>query len=216
MSRMEWIKIYFNAENYLYRLFGIIIVLILVGIGLRNWLEYRTLEQEISDTAYREAKLMQEYFVSARYVYHQQFIQSGIELNHETIGFLPAHAASRISDEFQTRTSQAITVRNVSDHARNPKNAPMPYERIAIESFKRDGNQSEVFTQIRHGGREYFFYAMPLRIEPYCMMCHGKREDAPTYIRDTYTNGYNYHVGDVRGITSITIEKNGVMKNSGG
>lgn len=56
--------------------------------------------------------------------------------------------------------------------------------------------------------KRVYFYAAPIKIEPFCLMCHGKQEDAPAYIRNTYSTGYNYQIGDIRGISSITIEKN--------
>lgn len=212
MRILHWLKRYFYTENYLYRLFGIIVVLILIGVGLRNWLEYRTLNQEIAHTAYDNAKILQEYFVSVRRIYHDQFIKSGIELDHNTVGFLPAHAASLISDDFQKRTTQGMSVRNISDRNRNPHNAPHPYERDAIEYFKKHRDAKELFQEIRINNKTSYFYAVPLKIEPYCLMCHGKREDAPDFIRRTYTSGYNYKVGDIRGITGITVEKNRLLE----
>jgi hypothetical protein len=59
---VNWLKRYFYTENYLYRLFGIIVILILMGVGLRNWLEYRSLDEEIANMAYDNAKTLQEYF----------------------------------------------------------------------------------------------------------------------------------------------------------
>lgn len=209
---LQLMKKYFYTKHYLYRLFTLIVLLILLGVGARNWLEYRTLNEEIAHTAYRDAKILQEYFVSVRRVYHQQFINSGIELNQDTVGFLPAHAASLISDDFQQNTTQSITVRNISDRNRNPHNAPHPYERDAIEYFKHHRDTSETFREIRVDGSIAYFYAAPLKIEPYCLMCHGKREDAPEFIRKTYTNGYDYQLGDVRGITSITIQKSKLLE----
>lgn len=214
MKLAFWLKRYFYTEHYLYRLFGIIVVLILIGVGFRNWFEYRTLNEEISHTAYRDAKILQEYFVSVRRIYHNQFIQSGVELNEQTVGFLPAHAASRISDDFQQHTSQSITVRNISDKTRNPDNRPHPYERDAIEYFKHNPDAKEIFREIRlEKGKIAYFYAAPLKIEPYCLMCHGKREDAPEFIRQTYSTGYDYQLGDVRGITSITVEKTNLLQS---
>ncbi len=207
---MNWeraLKKLFLTENYLYRLFAIIVILILLGVALRNWFEYQALKEEMSHTAYHEAKSLHEYFNSVRRVFHEQFIKSGIELNHDTVGFLPAHAASLISDDFQRHTSQGMLVRNVSDRNRNANNAPHPYERDAIEYFREHKNATELFYEMpKHQGNGYF-YAAPLKIEAYCLMCHGKREDAPAFIRETYSTGYDYELGDVRGITSITVEK---------
>lgn len=212
MLLTNWLKQYFYTENYLYRLFGIIVILLFLGVGLRNWLEYRTLNEEIAHTAYRDAKTLQEYFVSVRRIFNAQFINSGIELNHNTIGFLPVHAASLISDDFQKHTTQGMSVRNISERNRNPHNAPHPYEREAIEYFKQHKNAKELFREIQIGQKTAYFYAAPLKIESYCLMCHGKQTNAPKFIRETYTTGYDYQIGDIRGITSITVEKNRLLE----
>lgn len=212
MKFINWLKRYFYTENYLYRLFSIIVIIIFIGVGLRNWLEYRTLNEEIAHSAHDTAKLLQEYFQSVQRVYQEQFINSSIPLDHNTIGFFPAHAASRISDDFQQQTTQGIQIRNISDRHRNPDNAPHPYERDAIQYFKQNPDKKELFREIQLDNKTAYFYAAPLKIEPFCLMCHGKREDAPDFIQKTYSTGYDYKVGDIRGITSVIVEKERLLK----
>lgn len=56
-----------------------------------------------------------------RYVYHHQFLNSGLDINETTIGFLPAHASTLISDKFEEISKDGITIRNVTDRYRNQK-----------------------------------------------------------------------------------------------
>lgn len=212
MRFLDWFKHYFYTENYLYRLFGIIVIIIFIGVGLRNLLEYRNLNEEIAHTAHDNAKILHEYFLSVQRIYQEEFFNSGVGLNHNTIGLFPAHAASRISDDFQERTTQGMRVRNISDQNRNPHNAPHPYERDAIEYFKQNPDEKELFREININNKKAYFYAAPLKIEPFCLICHGKREDAPEFIRKNYSTGYDYQLGDVRGITSITVEKTRLLE----
>lgn len=204
----HWLSQYFYTKNYLYRLFGTIVVVLVFGIALRNWLEYRTLNEETAKAAYRDAEILQEYFVSVQHVYLKQILTKGVELDHNTVDFLPVHTAPLISEDFQKRTTQGMNFRNISDDNRNPKNAPYAYEREAIEYFKNNPNKKEFFRELHVDNKRVYFYAAPIKIEPFCLMCHGKQEDAPAYIRNTYSTGYNYQIGDIRGISSITIEKN--------
>jgi diguanylate cyclase (GGDEF)-like protein len=181
-------------------------------VGLRNWLEYRSLDEEIVHSAHENAKTLQEYFQSVQRIYQIQFLNSGITLDHNTIGFLPAHAASLISDDFQQQTTQGMQIRNISDRHRNPNNAPHPYERDAIEYFKQNPDEKEFFREVQHNNKTSYFYAAPLKIEPFCLMCHGKKEDAPEFIQKTYSTGYDYQLGDIRGITSVTVEKERLLE----
>lgn len=159
----------------------------------------------IEKRALSRAKSLQTYFISMRYVYHHQFLDSNLDLNDSTVGFLPAHAASLISDEFSKRSEDGITIRNVSDRPRNPDNQADHYERDAIRYFTKHKEAKERFTEISNGDAKYFFYSAPLRIEPYCIQCHGFKKEVLPYIAKRYTTGYNYKIGDVRGITSIKI-----------
>lgn len=204
----NWLNQYFYTKNYLYRLFGTIVIIIVLGITIKNWLEYRTLNEETAKTAYRDAEILQEYFVSLQHVYLNQIMAKGDELHQNSVDFLPVHTAPLISEDFQTRTTQGMNIRNISDDNRNPKNTPYVYEREAIEYFKKYPHKKEFFRELRVDNKMVYFYAAPLKIEPFCLMCHGKQEDAPAYIQNTYSTGYNYKIGDIRGITSITIEKN--------
>lgn len=159
----------------------------------------------IETRAFSRAKSLQTYFVSMRYVYHHQFLNSKLDLNDSTVGFLPAHAASLISKEFSNRSHDGITIRNVSDHPRNPANKADRFERETIRYFTEHKDAQEHFSTINLNNVEYFFYASPLKIEPYCIKCHGTKEEVLPYILKRYNSGYNYKVGDIRGITSIKI-----------
>ena len=136
----------------------------------------------IENRALSRAKSLQTYFISMRYVYHHQFLDSKLDLNDSTVGFLPAHAASLISDEFSKRSEDGISIRNVSDHPRNPTNQANRYERDAIRYFTEHKEAKERFTEISDNYGKYFFYSAPLRVEPYCMQCHGEKKDVIPYI----------------------------------
>lgn len=161
----------------------------------------------IESRAFNRAKSLQTYLISMRYVYHHQFLKSGIDLNDSTVGFLPAHAAAQISNEFIKRSNDGISIRNVSDRPRNSINQADEFEIIAIRNFTRNPALTENFSLIKQNNEEYFFYSSPIKIEPYCIQCHGKKEETLPYIAQRYNSAYDYKVGDIRGITSIKIPR---------
>lgn len=71
--------------------------------------------------------------LATRWVYHQQFLNSGLAINHDTIGFLPAHALSRIGAALPSCHASGIRFNNVSDRPRNPDNRADPAERNAMD-----------------------------------------------------------------------------------
>ena len=179
--------------------------LVVLAVAADTYLRYGETQKIIQERGYNRAKSLQEYFVSMRFIYHQQFLKSGIELNETTVGFLPAHAASLISDEFSKRTTQGVSIRNVSDQPRNPKNRADELELESMRYFIAHPNQNESFVQILQNGVEFFFFSAPLRVQPYCLTCHGEKEKTLGYIKSRYSQAYGYKVGDVRGLTSIKI-----------
>ncbi len=195
----------FIGLNLTTRLFWVSAVLVVLALFANTVIRYVETQKIVETRAYNRAKALQDYFVSMRFVYHQQFLKSGVDLNDSTVGFLPAHAASLISDEYSRRTTQGISIRNVSDKPRNPKNMADDTEKEAIRYFAANPDQNESIKRIYKGNQEFFFFASPLRVQQYCLVCHGEKENTLEYIRNRYDTAYGYKVGDVRGLTSILI-----------
>lgn len=166
---------------------------------------YIETEKIVFERGYNRAKALNDYFVSMRFVYHQQFLKSGLDLNNSTVGFLPAHAASLISDEFAKRTTQGISIRNVSDNPRNKKNIADAEDIAQMNFFMANPDKNESVKVIMHNGQETLFYSTPLRVQAYCVACYGERENTLGYIKNRYDTAYGYKEGDVRGITSIRV-----------
>ncbi len=190
------------------RLFWIIAFCVFVSNTFVVVYLYHQAENLAQIRAYSKAKTLQEYFLSMRYVYHQQFLESGIDLNDSTVGFLPAHASSHISEEFLKRSNQGISIHNVSDRPRNPVNQADALEKKSIEYFNQNPDKNESIELIKEGNKEFFFFASPLRIQAYCLVCHGEKHEVLPYIAQRYENAYGYKLGEVRGLTSIKMPKN--------
>lgn len=200
--------------NLTRKLFWVIAAFIIAATILITFYLYHQAQRIVETRALARAHTLQTYFASMRYVYHRQFLGSGLDLNDSTIGFLPAHAAALISDEFSRRMPDGTTIRNVSDRPRNPLNQADEHERRAIERFARSPGLKETFSTINQNNTEYFFYAAPMKIEPYCIQCHGHKEEVNPYIARRYDTAYGYKIGDIRGITSIKVPKHHLDQQS--
>ncbi|WP_333804371.1 EAL domain-containing protein [Sulfurospirillum sp.] len=193
--------------NLTKRLFWIVAFFVLCANAFVISYLYEQAENLAKIRAYSKAKTLQDYFMSMRYVYHQQFLESGIDLNDSTVGFLPAHASTHISEEFLKRSNQGISIQNVSDRPRNPVNQSDALETKAIAYFNQNPDKNETMELIRDDKKEFFFFTSPLRIQPYCLVCHGEKNEVLPYIANRYDNAYGYKLGEVRGLTSIKIPK---------
>lgn len=128
--------------------------------------------------------------------------------------FLPAHASTLISDKFAELSKDGTTIRNVTDRARNPKNKADKFELEAIEYFKKNRNEDMLVKKITQDGKEFFNFTSPLVIEPYCISCHGKKEQTLPIIQKRYDSAYDYEIGDIRGVTSIKIPAEDFIKEN--
>ena len=157
-------------------------------------------EQEI------DVQAMRALLMATRRVYHQQFIASELPVNEKTIGFLPAHSMARISQDYANWTNNGYRFNNVSDRPRNPANQADRFELAAMAFFRGNRETPERMEAIQDdAGQRWFHYTAPIWIEPYCLMCHGKKENAPESIRNQYGESYDYAVGDLRGVMSIKL-----------
>ncbi|WP_263833041.1 EAL domain-containing protein [Sulfurospirillum oryzae] len=194
--------------NLTKRLFWIVALFVLCANAFVISYLYEQAENLAKIRAYSKAKTLQDYFMSMRFVYHKQFLESGIDLNDSTVGFLPAHASAHISEEFLKRSKQGISIHNVSDRPRNPVNQADALETKAIAYFNQNPDKNESIELIKKDEKEFFFFAAPLRIQAYCLVCHGEKNEVLPYIAKRYDSAYGYKLGDVRGLTSIKIPKN--------
>lgn len=187
------------------KIFWIVSFLIIISNTILTLYTYQKTNERIQIRALERAESLKDYFVAMRYVYHKQFINSNIDLNDSTVGFLPAHASTFISNKFSEISKDKITIRNVTDRPRNPKNMADNFELRAMEYFKNNPKAESKVEKIIENNKEVFHYTVPLIIEGYCIACHGKKEDVLPFIKSRYDSAYDYKIGDVRGVTSIKI-----------
>ncbi|MGE5470939.1 MAG: response regulator [Bacteroidota bacterium] len=167
---------------------------------------YRNIEIGLRAELSRDAKDIRALLMATRRVYHKQFLASGLPVDDQTIGFLPAHALSRISKDFPNWSKTGLSFNNVSDQPRNPANRADSFELDAMAWFRANPKAEERLIEIRDAdGRSLYHYTTPIWVEKYCLECHGSRDKAPPSIAANYDSAYDYKVGDLRGVMSIKL-----------
>jgi len=200
-----------NKENKLIdkKLLYLIPIVFVVIIIFRITYAYEDTKAKEYQFAKKEAEVLNSYVITHRNYYQKFFINKDIALNEKTIHALPAYSAAPINDTFSKINPLNIKVRTVSDRARNPKNMVDSDELKVINHFKNNKNDKEYFTDVN---KDFYQYGYALRIEQKCLSCHAKRENAPEFIKERYTNAYDYKLGEVRGIISIKVPKENLNK----
>ncbi len=184
-------------------LFFIVLTFALVVVG-RVFYVYTTTKLQQNQNVKNEASLMTDFALSHREYYINLYEKGTIELNEKTLPGHPVFSTKHITDKFSNNNNFGVVIRTVSEQARNPKNIVDEDELKAVKFFRENKEQKEYFT---FDNDEYFQYARPLWVKEKCLKCHGKKEEAPDFIKNRYTNSYNYKIGELRGVVSVKIPK---------
>ncbi len=192
-----------NLKLKIWLILGLVMAVL---TGLSTLVDYREIDQRARMEMHKQALDLRAALMATRRVYHKQFLASGLPLNDQTLGFLPAHAMSRIAQDYPNWTTSGVRFNNVSDRPRNPANRADADELAAMAWFRANPKAEEYTGTIRdEQGRGYFHFAAPIWTEPYCLTCHAAPESSPPTIRRQYREGYGYRVGDLLGVLSIRI-----------
>jgi len=181
-------------------------VALLAALAVMAWFGYQHTQRSVEAALLEEGRSLHSVLMAVRRTYQRQFLASGMDLDSRAVGFLPAHAMSRIAHDFQAFDRRGVRFNNVSDRARNPANQADTLEMGAIRHFRAHPDSKERLTRYSDArGRRYYHYTTPIWTEPYCLKCHGNPEAAPAAIRQGYKLAYGYKVGDLRGILSAKL-----------
>ena len=99
----------------------VLIPVFLLLFAAHSIFTYQTVLDDVKVNLRREAKNVLAILMSTRRIYHAQFLDSGLPVNDETVGFLPAHALGEISRDFPNWTDSGLRFNNVSDRAEPKK-----------------------------------------------------------------------------------------------
>ncbi|PHS57636.1 MAG: diguanylate cyclase [Sulfurimonas sp.] len=193
-------------NNKFLKIIPLIFLLLIVIKIIHSYIDIKEKEDEF---AKKEAEVLTSYVISSRQYHQKLFLDGTIELNKRTIKSLPAYSSKIISDTFSKNNTLNITLRTVSDKAKNINSAADKDELLAINYFNKNLNEQTYFS---NHNSDFYQYASVLKIKQTCLTCHGKKENSPLYIQNNYENAYDYKLSEVRGIISIKIPKKDLDK----
>lgn len=191
------------------KILKIIPLIFLVVIISKVVYTYNDVKKREYTFAKQEAKLLHDYVAANRAYHRKLFTDNTLQLDSNTLKVLPSFSSSIISKEFSEKNSLNITVKTVSDNARNSTNKANADELKAIKYFNENKNATEYFS---NENSQYYQFANVLKVDESCLKCHGNIDDAPKIIKEKYGDAYNYNIGEVRGIISINIPTKNLRK----
>jgi len=189
------------------KFFIIFALLLFLGISYTTYDQYNGIKDTKELIVLNESKSLSEFISAFRQTYQDIFLRNHIEVDENTINFLPVKTTAEISDRFSSSVKGDVIIRTVSDRPRNIDNMANTFELEMIEYFKKNPKDTDKFIQ----KKDSYYYTKPLLIKQSCLQCHGKREDAIPSIRDKYENAYDYKLGEIRGLLNIEIKERGLF-----
>ncbi len=105
-----------------------------------------------------------------------------------------------------------VTIKRISDKARNPKNLPTENEQNIIDNFKVNAKNKNPIIEMNNNGNSTFY--APIITKALCLNCHGTVGESllpenHEKIKLLYPNdkAINYNEGEQRGVWSIEFKK---------
>jgi len=201
-----------SLQNKLLLMVGVTLLVTFMGVST---ISYQTAHDVAVKNLWREAEKVRNFIMAYRHTGQKVFIEHEIPMIEKNLYLFPSFLIGSISDNYSDWDKSGFRFRNVTKTPRNPKNAADPLEQEVMDFFKENPKEELVFKPFENKkGEPYYLYARPLWIEGHCLSCHNKPEEAPASIRERYTTGWSYNVGDLSGILSIKIPANTISQQT--
>ena len=188
-----------------HKLVILLAVLMVTLNGVIALLIYKRTRHEFINEVREKAKLIAIELETTRNYFASVLQTSKIEITEQTKHFIPAIAGHAIGSKFAERTGYII--KQTSLRYRNAFNKPDPFEESVLRKMENDPSITEYWNSDIIDGKRVERYLYALHIKKDCLLCHGPQEAAPDFIKNNYTTGYDYKIGEVRGAISVIIPK---------
>ncbi len=139
---------------------------------------------------------------------HQEIFNKVNESGNREINTVPVVAAWKIAQDYAREVNYEFKTPSLSP--RNPKNAADEFEREALLAFEKNPSLTEYIRREKENGKEFFRYAVPVKVEKSCLECHG----FPVGELDPF--GYpkeGMKVGDIRAAFAVKAPADELLAN---
>ncbi len=173
--------------------------------GVIAFLIYQRTHREFIQEVREKAKLVAMELETTRNYLASVLQTSKLEINEQTMRFIPAISGHAIGAKFAEKTGYII--KQTSLRFRNKDNRPDAFEERVLLMMEQDPGLEEYWEDDVVNGKRVERYLYALHVKPDCLLCHGEKEKAPPYVQQHYDIGYGYAVGELRGALSVIIPK---------
>jgi signal transduction histidine kinase/ActR/RegA family two-component response regulator len=190
-----------------------LVPLAVLGLLFAAFLHYRsyaTTRRHLLDASNQQAAVALEFNLAVReYVAEQirPLVASMIGKDDFIPEAMSTSFVSRSVFEKVRKKFPDVIIKFSSDNPRNPVNGASGDELRMIEYFNANPEVNELTALIKVDGREYQAHFAAKRMEPACLRCHGRPEDAPAALIQRYGATASFHrpLGKVVAMDTVAV-----------
>jgi len=135
-------------------------------------------------------------------------------------------ASAQGSEAFVEKIGEnTVFAKQTALNYRDPLNKPDKFEEEALRQFEKIFAEQEdrtksvdlehlakmaVWEEAEFNGEDAYRFVFPVLAKSQCLYCHGEQEQAPQFIRETYSNGFGYNKNDLIGAISLAVSADAV------
>ena len=184
-----------------------------LGLLFAAFLHYRsysTTRRHLMDLTNQQAELALQFNLAVReYVAEQirPLVASMIGKDDFIPEAMSTSFVSRSVFEKVRKKFPDVIIKFSSDNPRNPVNAASPDELRMIQYFNDNPEVDRLTSLITVAGKEYKAHFVAKRMEPACLRCHGRPEDAPASLIERYGSEASFHrpLGQVVALDTVAV-----------
>ncbi|MEA5467003.1 response regulator [Leptothoe sp. PORK10 BA2] len=130
---------------------------------------------------------------------------------------VPAYGAREVFEHFRESPEYSnFLYKEATLNPSNPRDLADDFETDLVNTFRKDNAPTELSGYRQQDGTNLFYIARPLKIEKEsCLECHGRVEDAPRSMIETYgrLQGYNWKLNEVVAAQTIYVPADTVLQH---
>lgn len=182
-------------------------LILVLFFGVMAFWTYQQKRKDMLEEAVTRARLIASETVQTREYLSKHLRLGQVRLSDERYALIPIVASNRVGQ--LVAQEGGFRLRQISDRFRNPDNAPDGFEKAVLASFAENPYMRESYALTEEDDVPTLRYLQPFRADESCLVCHGRPEDAPDFIRARFPvetdQAYNYSIGEIIGAVSISL-----------
>ncbi|WP_243137615.1 c-type heme family protein [Desulfofundulus thermobenzoicus] len=192
------------SKRFMIRIIAVLLLVTGLNVGLDYYEQKNQIQQELKE----KSRVITGQLLATRefIARNQDRINSDSRGHFEFKGLNPAAVGRGVAEIFNQSTGYHIKQTRLNP--RNPRNTPDAFEIKGLEVLARDPYLTEFSGFDEQNGQRVFRYMVPMRVEEYCLQCHGEPAGQPDI------SGYpreGYRLGDLGGAISLTVPVNNLL-----